>query len=104
MEQVAFLMQLKPGFEAEYRKRHDEIWPELSAALTEAGIVDYSIFLDPETLGLFAVLRLKPDNRREVLPGLPIMRKWWDYMADLMDVDATNKPIERPLVRVFHMD
>ena len=104
MQQLAFVMQLKPGHEQEYRKRHDEIWPELSQALTDAGIVDYSIFLDETTLELFAVLRLKDDNRRDELPTLPIMKKWWDYMADLMDVDATNKPIERPLTRVFHMD
>ena len=104
MEQIAFLMRLKPGNEAEYRKRHDEIWPELSAALTAAGICDYSIFLDEATLDLFAVLRLRPDNTREVLPTLPIMRRWWDYMADLMLVDETNKPLERPLTRVFHMD
>jgi L-rhamnose mutarotase len=104
MEQIAFLMRLKPGNEAEYRKRHDEIWPELKDALTKAGIYDYSIFLDRETGNLFAVLRLKPDNTREVLPTLPVMRRWWDYMADLMLVDETNKPIERALTPVFHMD
>jgi L-rhamnose mutarotase len=104
MEQIAFLMRLKPGNEAEYRKRHDEIWPELSAALTAAGVCDYSIFLDRETGNLFAVLRLKPDNTREILPTLPIMRRWWDHMADLMDVDLTNKPVERALTPVFHMD
>ena len=104
MEQVAFLMRLKPGHEAEYRKRHDEIWPELHEALIKAGICDYSIFLEKETGNLFAVLRLAPDNTRQTLPTLPIMRKWWDYMAPLMDVDSTNKPVERPLARVFHMD
>lgn len=104
MQKIAFLMQLKPGAEAEYCKRHDEIWPELSQALTAAGIADYSIFLDPQTLNLFAVLKLKPDNARETLPTLPIMRRWWDHMADLMLVDESNKPIERPLTLVFHMD
>ena len=58
----AFRMQLKPGATAEYRRRHDEIWPELATALTTAGIHDYSIFLDEETLHLFAVLRLRPDQ------------------------------------------
>lgn len=104
MQQIAFLMRLKPGFEAEYLKRHDEIWPELSQALTDAGIRDYSIFLDRDTGNLFAVLKLTPDNTRERLPHLPVMRRWWDYMADLMDVDSTNKPLERPLERVFHME
>jgi L-rhamnose mutarotase len=104
MEQIAFLMRLKPGHEPEYRRRHDEIWPELKAALTHAGIRDYSIFLDEVTLTLFAVLRLMPDNTRNSLPALPIMRRWWDFMADLMEVDQTSQPIDRALTRVFHMD
>jgi L-rhamnose mutarotase len=104
MEQVAFLMHLKPGMEAEYRRRHDAIWPELKAALSDAGIRDYSIFLDQATGNLFAVLRLTPGNTREKLPKLAVMRRWWDAMADLMDVDATNKPVERTLVPMFHMD
>jgi len=104
MEQIAFLMRLKPGNELEYRRRHQEIWPELQAALTQAGIRDYSIFLDEVTLTLFAVLRLTPDNTRCELPSLPVMRRWWDFMADLMEVDQTNKPVERALTRVFHLD
>jgi L-rhamnose mutarotase len=104
MEQIAFLMRLKPGCEMEYRRRHDEIWPELKAALTQAGIRDYSIFLDEMTLTLFAVLRLVPDNTRDELPSLPIMRRWWDFMADLMEVDQTNRPLERALTAMFHMD
>jgi L-rhamnose mutarotase len=104
MEQVACLMHLKKGNEALYRRRHDEIWPELKAALSEAGICDYSIFLDEETGNLFAVMRRKPGHSCDKLPDLPVMRRWWDAMADLMDVDATNKPIERALRPMFHMD
>jgi L-rhamnose mutarotase len=104
MNQIAFLMRLKPGCEQEYRRRHDAIWPELTAALTQAGIRDYSIFLDEATLTLFAVLRLTSDNTRDELPSLPIMRRWWDYMAELMEVDPTNKPVDRALTPVFHMD
>jgi L-rhamnose mutarotase len=104
MEQIAFLMRLKPGHEGEYRRRHTAIWPELQAALARAGVRDYSIFLDRETLDLFAVLRLTADNTRNELPSLPIMRRWWDFMADLMEVDETNRPLERALTPVFHMD
>jgi L-rhamnose mutarotase len=104
MEQIAFVMRLEPGHEREYRRRHDEIWPELKAALTQAGIRDYSIFLDEVTLTLFAVLRLTPDNTCDRLPSLPIMRRWWDSMADLMEVDSTNRPIDQALTPVFHMD
>src|SRR4051794_32052968 len=48
-QRIAFRMNLNPGQAAEYKKRHDEIWPELSAALRHAGVSDYWIWLDPET-------------------------------------------------------
>lgn len=54
MKRCSFKMKLKPGFEAEYKKRHDEIRTELSRTLTDAGVSDYSIFPDAETLTLFA--------------------------------------------------
>lgn len=99
----AFRMQLKPGTVDEYRRRHDEIWPELAEAIRDAGISDYHIFLDEETLSLFAVLKLADDNRRDVLPTLPVMRRWWDHMAPLMAVEPDNKPVEWPLVPMFHL-
>ena len=99
----AFRMKLKPGNLAEYQKRHDEIWPELSALLRDAGIHDYSIFLDEETLHLFAVLKLKPGDKRATLPQHPLMKKWWDYMKDLMETHADGRPKEWPLIPVFHL-
>jgi L-rhamnose mutarotase len=100
--QIAFRMQLKPGCEAEYEKRHNALWPELAGVLTEAGVHDYSIFLDPETLVLFAVLRLRPEGRRDALPAHPVVKRWWRYMAELMVVNEDLSPIEAPLRQVFH--
>jgi L-rhamnose mutarotase len=99
----AFRMQLKPGVVDEYRRRHDEIWPELAEAISAAGIYDYSIFLDEATLSLFAVLKLRDDNRRDALPDDPVMRRWWDYMAPLMEVQPDNRPVEWPLIPLFHL-
>lgn len=104
MKRNAFKMKLKPGREAEYRKRHDEIWPELSAALTDSGISDYSIFLDEETLTLFAVQKLAEGNTADSLPSHPVVREWWDHMADLMDTHPDNSPVCVPLREVFHQD
>jgi L-rhamnose mutarotase len=104
MKRNAFKMKLKPGFEAEYRKRHDEIWPELSKALTAAGVSDYSIFLDDETLTLFAVQKLADGNTADGLPQLPIVKKWWDFMAEVMEVNPDNSPVCKPLPEVFHAD
>ena len=104
MNQIAFLMKLKPGVAAEYKKRHDEIWPELATELKAAGISDYSIFLDEQTLTLFAVQKLSDDNTAAALPKTPIVRKWWDYMAPLMETNSDHSPVTSPLREVFHLD
>ena len=104
MKRVAFKMKLKPGFEAEYEKRHDEIWPELSAELSKAGISDYSIYLDEKTLTLFAFQKLSDDNTADKLPNNPVVQKWWDYMADIMEYNPDDTPAVSPLKEVFHMD
>lgn len=103
MEKIAFRMMLKPGCVDLYRQRHDEIWPELADLLTKAGIRDYSIFHDPETDALLAVLYRSPDHTMDRLPAQEVMQRWWDHMADIMETDATNRPIETPLTPVFHL-
>lgn len=104
MEQYACKMQLKKGYEAEYKKRHDEIWEQLVKLLQDAGIYDYSIYLDPETLTLFSVQKREEGNTADQLAEQEIMRKWWDYMADIMEVNPDNSPVCTPLIEVFHMD
>lgn len=102
----AFRMQLKPGTVDEYKRRHDELWPDLAQALRDAGIFDYSIFLDEETLALFAVLKIADGAPIAELPKQSVMAHWWDYMADLMEVepdgDPRNRPREWPLRQVFY--
>jgi L-rhamnose mutarotase len=100
----AFLMRLKAGCAVEYRKRHDEIWPELSAALRAAGISDYSIFLDEPSLTLFAVCKVADEAAAAGLPKLSVVRRWWDAMAPLMEVNPDNSPKQWPLREVFHHD
>lgn len=102
-EKHAFKMKLNPGMEAEYKRRHDEIWPELEAALRDAGVRDYSIHLDRETNILFAVMWRRTDNTLDALSTTDIMRKWWDYMADIMETHPSNEPVATDLETVFHM-
>lgn len=97
-------MKLKPGAAAEYKKRHDEIWSELAKVHKEAGISDYSIFLDEETLTLFAVQKRTDNHTCAALPDDPIVKKWWDYMAPLMEVHADNRPVAVTLPEVFHLE
>jgi len=104
MTRNAFTMKLKKGYEEEYKRRHDEIWPELAEELKKAGISDYSIFLDEAAGTLFAVQKLADDNSVDALPGKEVMRRWWDFMADIMEVNPDNSPVCTPLREVFHMD
>ncbi|NKJ49010.1 L-rhamnose mutarotase [Burkholderia sp. SG-MS1] len=103
METIAFRMTLKSGMGPEYERRHHEIWPELANALRAAGIHDYWIFLDEASGALFATLKRDTAHSMDQLPSLPIMRKWWDYMADLMDTQADHSPVVTPLAPMFHL-
>jgi L-rhamnose mutarotase len=104
MQRNAFKMKLKPGAATEYRRRHDELWPELAQELRAAGVSDYSIFLDEETLTLFAVQKLADHNTAADLSQSPIVRRWWDFMAPLMEVEPDRAPRCLPLKEVFHLD
>lgn len=103
MQKYAFRMQLNPGMQDEYRRRHDEIWPELVALLKDAGIEDYSIHLDPGTNALFGVMWRRDDHGMDALPAHPVMRRWWAHMADLMETRPDNEPVAVPLVPMFHL-
>jgi L-rhamnose mutarotase len=97
-------MKLKPGAAAEYAKRHQAIWPELKALLKDAGITDYSIFLDEETGILFAVQKNSGDAGSQDLGSNEVVQRWWAYMADLMETNPDNSPQSIPLKEVFHLD
>lgn len=97
-------MQLKPGNEAEYKRRHDEIWPELVAELEAAGVRDYVIYLDTRTHTLYASQKLTEHNTNERLPHKQIVKKWWAYMADLMETNPDNSPKVYDLEEMFYMD
>jgi len=104
MERVGLKMKLTPGFEEEYKRRHDEIWPELKEMLTQVGVYDYVIYLDEETHILFASLKLKDQNEADSIPKQEIVKKWWAYMCDIMESNPDNSPVEVPLKEVFYMD
>ncbi len=103
MQKYAFKMVLNPGKADEYKRRHDDIWPELVTLLKEAGVSDYSIHLDADTNALFGVLWRTERHGMDSLPESAVMKRWWAYMADIMHTNAANEPIAIPLETVFHM-
>ena len=104
MKRFAFKMKLKPGVVEEYTRRHDAIWPELAALLRANGIGDYSIFFDADTDTLFAVQKQSAAASSQDLGTNPVVRRWWDYMADLMDTNPDRSPVTIPLREVFHLE
>lgn len=104
MKRVGFAMQLKSGNEEEYKRRHDEIWPELVAELEAAGVRDYVIYLDRRTGTLYASQKVTEHNSASSLPQKEIVKKWWKYMADLMETNPDNSPKVYDLEEVFYMD
>lgn len=103
MHRIAFKMQLRKGFEEEYKKRHDELWPELEQLLKQTGISEYSIFLDATTNALFGVLKAQDPVNLDNLPKQEVMQRWWKYMGDIMDTNPDNSPVSIPLKEVFYL-
>ena len=103
LHRVAFKMKLHKGQEAEYKKRHEELWPELQQLLKDTGISDYSIFLDESTGSLFGVLKAANIQALDYLPDNPVMQKWWAYMKDIMESNDDNSPLSIPLHEVFYL-
>lgn len=97
-------MRLLPGFENEYKIRHDNLWPELSELLHHHGISNYSIFLDHHTLDLIGIMDVENPNALDSLSHNPIMTKWWTYMSDIMETNSDHSPVSKPLSEVFFMN
>jgi len=104
MERLAFKMYLKEGQKEEYKKRHDQLWPELHKLLKDAGISEYSIFLDEETNILFAFQKVSGEGGSQDLGQTAIVKKWWAFMADIMKTNPDNSPVAIQLEEVFYME
>jgi len=104
MQRLAFKMYLNEGQKEVYRKRHNEIWPELKKLLKGAGVSEYSIFLDEETNILFAFQKVSGEGGSQDLGQTEIVQKWWAFMADVMKTNPDNSPISIPLEEVFYME
>jgi L-rhamnose mutarotase len=103
MKRVAFKMYLKEGYKEEYRKRHRDLWPEVADLLKRAGVSEYSIFLDEHTHALFAVQTVSQEEGSQTLGHHEIIQRWWDYMADIMEVNPDNSPVTEALEEIFYL-
>ncbi|MEO1018888.1 MAG: L-rhamnose mutarotase [Pseudomonadota bacterium] len=104
MTNYAWVLEVRPGYEGEYKKRHDEIWPEMLEALRDAGIRNYNIFRHGLTLfGYFETDDLA--RTKAVIAASEVNKKWAEAMAPIMKIEidpTTNFPYLLPIQ--FHMD
>ena len=103
MHRHAFKMKLKPGTIAEYKRRHDEIWPELASVLKAHGAHNYAIYLEPKTSTLFATVEIESEERWDAVASTEVCQKWWKYMADIMPSNPDNSPKSADLREVFFL-
>ncbi|MBQ7793014.1 MAG: L-rhamnose mutarotase [Clostridia bacterium] len=104
MIRKGFKMKLYDGFAAEYEKRHNELWPEMQTMIREHVGKNYSIFLDKETNVLFGYIEIENEELWAKGADTTINRKWWDFMADIMETNPDNSPVSIDLQPVFHLD
>ena len=101
---IAFKMKLFEGNVEEYKKRHNPIWPELEEVLKNHGVITYSIYLDKDTNILFGYAEIEDLKKWDEVANTEVCRKWWDYMAPLMEVNEDKSPVSRGLMEVFHIE
>ena len=104
MIRKGFKMKLYDGMKEEYARRHNALWQEMKDMIHEYGGKNYTIFLDRETLTLFGYIELLDEEKWNQSAETEICRKWWDYMADIMETNPDNSPVSIDLKTVFHLD
>ena len=103
MERIAFTMRVRPDQEAEYRRRHKAVWPEMLRALKNAGCSNYSIFIRGRDL--FAYMELDDFQRfkRHMADDVEAQR-WEAQMAPIMELAIQPETgFHEVLPEVFHL-
>lgn len=98
----AFTIHIRPDCEAEYKRRHRDVWPELKSAIKKHGFFNYSIYMNGTTLFAYMENEADFDVAFNALQAEPVSRKWRDYMSDIIIRDE-NMGFHF-LERVFRLD
>jgi L-rhamnose mutarotase len=104
VERVCFLARVRPERLAEYRQRHEDVWPDMLAALAAAGWGNYSIFLADDGL---LVGYLETDDYAaalDAMAGTGVNARWQAEMAEFFVADGPPDRNFRRLAEIFHLD
>ena len=98
----AFTMRLKPGAMAEYKKQHDNIWPELVAEIEKSGIATMTTFEADPVLFLFS--EITDEEAWDRLWHTEIHTKWGKVFEPLMEFNSEGIVDSHTLREIFHLD
>jgi L-rhamnose mutarotase len=84
MERVCFTFEIRPGMADEYKRRHDEIWPELVEAIQDAGLRNYSLFRRGQQV--IAYVECHPDAATAFakIGAADVNRRWAEWFQDVI--------------------
>jgi L-rhamnose mutarotase len=103
MERFAWKGRIKPGMQAEYKRRHDEIWPEMLALLKSAGIRNYSIWSDGRDVFGYYECEQGIAFAEKTQAGSPVVDRWNDYMQDVLDLEMDPETGAQPKLKQMFM-
>lgn len=97
----AFRMKLNEGSVEQYKKNHENVYPQLEKLFLKAGVKEYTIWFDEETNYLFAYLDVENIEAWNEIPSSDICKKWWEFMAPIMATNEDNSPVSVDLKNVY---
>ena len=105
MERFAWKGRIKPGMQAESTRRHDEIWPEMTALLKAAGIRNYTIWSDGETLFGYYECEHGVAFAEKTQANSPVVDRWNEYMQDVLELEMDPETGAQPkMMQMFLME
>lgn len=99
-----FKMKLYDGMEKEYEKRHNELWQDMKDMIHEYGGKNYSIFWDKDTNILFGYIEIEDEEKWNASAETEVCRRWWHFMANVMETNPGESPVSVDLKMMFHLD
>jgi L-rhamnose mutarotase len=107
MKRVGILLKVKPEMIEEYKKRHENVWPEMQEALRRTGWHNYSLFLRDDGL-LFGYYEAEESHEAAVagMAKEEVNQRWQDWMAPFFENLGGGHADEgmQVLEEVFHLD
>lgn len=104
MIKKAIRIKLLDGYQELYKKRHDELWPEMVDMLSQHGVQSYEIYLDPKTNDLFGILEITDEKLWAQASRTKVNQKWWAFMEDIMETNPDSSPVSVSLLNVFRLE